>query len=154
MNNATAAAWTVTLAALGMFAGANLAFQALVNTQLRAFVTTPLRASFVSYIGGTLACFILLVLTRQSLNIYDPAIKTNWLLWTGGAYGLVYIATLTWLIPRLGSGAVFALMVAGQMIGALLIDQFGVLGTVQRPVDVWKLAGVAFTVVGVVLIRR
>jgi bacterial/archaeal transporter family-2 protein len=80
------ASWTVVaLAALGIFAGANLAFQAVVNTQLRAFVGTPLRSSFVSYLGGTICCLMLLALTRQSFNIVDPvAARANWWLWTGG----------------------------------------------------------------------
>jgi uncharacterized membrane protein YdcZ (DUF606 family) len=82
---------TIALAALGVFAGANLAFQAVVNTQLRAFVGTPLRSSFVSYVGGTVCCAVLLMLTRQSFNVFQPAIRTHWWLWTGGVYGLVYI---------------------------------------------------------------
>ena len=79
------APWTVVgLASLGMFAGANLAFQAVVNTQLRTFVQTPLRSSLVSYLGGTLRCIVALLATRQSLNIAPAAFIANWWLWTGG----------------------------------------------------------------------
>lgn len=150
------ASWTViALAALGIFAGANLAFQAVVNTQLRVFVGTPLRSSFVSYLGGTICCLILLVVTRQSFNIMEPvATRAHWLLWTGGLYGLIYIAIAIWLIPRLGSAPVFALVVAGQMIATLVFDHIGLFGITPRAIDWEKLLGVAFLIAGVVLIRR
>ncbi len=144
----------VFLAALGIFAGANLAFQALVNTQLRAFVETPLRASFISYLGGTLCCLVLLAWTRQPFRIVEPGIASHWWLWTGGVYGLVYIAIAIWLIPRLGSAPVFALVVAGQMLAALAFDHFGVFGITGRALDPAKVLGAACLVAGVVLIRK
>ncbi|MDQ2764074.1 MAG: DMT family transporter [Pseudomonadota bacterium] len=143
-----------TLAALGIFAGANLAFQAVVNTQLRAFVGTPLRASFVSYVGGTVCCLILLAVTRQSLSLAEPGMRSHWWLWTGGVYGLAYIAIAIWLIPRLGSAPVFALVVAGQMVATLAFDHFGLFGIAGRPLDPAKVLGAAFLVAGVVLIRQ
>ncbi|HEV2741427.1 MAG TPA: DMT family transporter [Candidatus Elarobacter sp.] len=147
--------WSVVvLAALGTFAGANLAFQAVVNTQLRGFLVNPLRASFVSYIGGTLCCVILLLATRQSLNVVDPGMRSNWLLWTGGLYGLVYLIIVVWLIPKLGSATVLALVVAGQMLASLAFDHTGLFGIVPRSIDVPKVIGAAFLVAGVVLIRR
>ena len=142
------------LAALGVFAGANLAFQAVVNTQLRAFVGTPLRSSLVSYLGGTICCLVMLALTRQSFNVMDPAIRTNWWLWTGGAYGLIYLAVAIWLIPRLGAAPVFALVVTGQLLATLAFDHVGLFGMEPRTIDGAKVLGAAFLVLGVVLIRR
>jgi transporter family-2 protein len=149
------AGWSlVALAALGIFAGANLAFQALVNTQLRNYVGTPLRSSFVSYAVGTICCLLLLAVTRQSANVFDPAMRTQWWLWTGGIYGLVYLAIVVWLIPRLGAAPVLALVVAGQMGAALLFDQMGLFGILPRSLDLAKAIGVVCLVLGVYLIRR
>jgi transporter family-2 protein len=147
--------WTLTaLSALGVFAGANLAFQAVLNTQLRAYLGTPLRASFVSYVGGLLCCLVALLVTRQSLNIWSPAIRTHWLLWTGGVYGVLYVTIAIWLFPRLGAGPIFGLVVAGQMLAALAFDQFGLFGIANRPIDPAKILGVALLVAGVFLVRR
>jgi transporter family-2 protein len=149
------APWTIAgLVFLGMFAGANLAVQAVVNTQLRGFVQTPLRASFVSYLGGTVCCVVALLATRQTLNVAPAGFAANWWLWTGGLYGLVYLAIVVWLTPRLGTAPVFALVVAGQMLGALVLDQLGVFGLTARPIDGAKIAGVAALVLGVALLRR
>ncbi|HEY4442107.1 MAG TPA: DMT family transporter [Candidatus Elarobacter sp.] len=137
-----------------MFAGANLALQAVINTQLRTFVDTPLRSSLVSYLGGTICCAAALLVTRQSLNVISPATATHWWLWTGGLYGLVYLVIVVWLTPRLGTAPVFALVVAGQMLAALAFDQAGWLGGPSRPIDAGKLAGVAALVFGVLMLRR
>lgn len=145
---------TAVLATLGIFAGANLAFQAVVNTQLRAFVGTPLRSSLVSYVGGTLCCALLLLATRQSLNVLAPAARSEWWLWTGGVYGLIYIAIAVALIPRLGAAPVLALVVAGQMAASLAFDHIGLFGMQLRPIDASKVAGAVLLVAGVVLIRR
>ena len=75
---------------LGVFAGANLTFQALVNSQLRAVLGSPLKASLVSYIGGTLFCPAFLLVRRESLNLFGGREGNgNLLLWTGGLYGLI-----------------------------------------------------------------
>lgn len=144
----------VGFALVGMFAGANLALQAVVNTQLRAFVVTPLRASFVSYLGGTVCCIVALLITRQTLAIAPAGFITNWWWWTGGLYGLVYLAIVVWLAPRLGTAPVFALVVAGQMIAALAFDRLGLSGLPAVPIDAAKIAGVASLILGVVLLRR
>jgi transporter family-2 protein len=147
--------WFVSaLGALGVFAGANLAFQAVLLTKLRTFVGSPLRASFVSYLGGTLVCALALFATRQSLDVSAPAIRANWWLWTGGLYGLVYLAIAVWLIPRLGTATVVALVVAGQMLAALTFDHFGLFGIPPRPIDASKMIATVLLVAAVVLIRR
>lgn len=140
---------------LGLFAGANLTFQALVNTQLRTVVGSPLRAGLVSYIGGTLFCTIFLLVRRESLNLFSGGEGAgNLLLWTGGLYGLIYLIIAVWLLPRIPSSEVFAFIVAGQLLSAMIFDQFGLFGAVVRPIDAYKVCGVGLLVVAVFLIRR
>lgn len=147
--------WTlVALGTLGIFAGANLAFQAVVNTQLRAYLGSPLRSSLTSYLVGLVTCIVAVLVTRQSLNIVDPALPSRWWLWTGGIYGVIYLVIVVWLIPRIGSAATFALVVAGQMIATLVFDQIGLFGLAARMVDPLKILGAGLLVAGVILIRR
>ncbi len=80
--------------------------------------------------------------------------RSNWWLWTGGVYGLVYLAIVIWLIPRFGSAQVLALVVMGQMFATLAFDGLGLFGLAIRPFDLSKLAGAALLVARVYLIRR
>lgn len=141
--------------ALGLFAGANLTFQAVVNSQLRSILTSPLRASFVSYLGGTLCCIAFLLVRGESLNVFNVRVGYDRaIFWTGGLYGLVYLAITIWLVPRVPLTALFAIIVAGQLLAALVFDQFGIFGTAIRPIDASKLFGIVLLVAAVYLIRR
>ena len=66
------------------------------------------------------------------------------------AASVVYFA-----VGTLALGAfVLALTVAGQMVASLVVDHNGWLGFAQQPVSVLRLLGVAFLVLGIVLIAR
>ena len=74
--------------------------------------------------------------------------------WFGGVFGAIYIALSIYLIPQIGAATFMALLITGQMMGSVAFDHFGVLGLAERPVDLWRVVGVAFLNVGVVLIQR
>jgi bacterial/archaeal transporter family-2 protein len=57
------------------------------------------------------------------------------------------------LVPQLGAATFFALLIAGQMIGSIAFDHFGLLGVPVHPISAVRLAGAALLVGGVVLIR-
>lgn len=145
----------ILLLAFGLFAGANLTFQALVNSQLRGVLGSPLQASLVSYIGGSFFCVIVLLARREPLVLFNSREGSgNVLLWTGGLYGLIYLIITIWLLPRIPSAQVFALIVGGQLLSALAFDQFGLFGAVVRPIDAYKVLGIGLLIVAVFLIRR
>jgi transporter family-2 protein len=74
--------------------------------------------------------------------------------WSGGIFGAIFIGLSIVTVPKLGGAAYIALLVTGQMIAALAVDQFGWLGVQERPIDLPRMLGVALLVGGVVLIRR
>jgi transporter family-2 protein len=133
--------------ALALAAGVSFVFQQAVNSNLRTEIGSAWWAGFVSYAGGTLVMLMAALLLRQPL----PSLgRVNWVSWTGGIFGAVYIAISILLLPRLGAATVIALIVAGQMIGSLAFDRFGLLGV---PVHHLRLLGAGFLVAGVGLIR-
>lgn len=134
-------------------AGVSFVFQQAVNANLRAELGSPWWAGFISYAGGTLAMFAAIVAMREPwLNL--PALsRTSYLSWTGGLFGAIYIAISILLLPRLGAAVVVALIVLGQMLGALAFDHYGLLGVPENPVSFTRLAGAALLIAGVVLIR-
>jgi transporter family-2 protein len=134
-------------------AGVSFVFQQAVNANLRAELGSPWWAGFISYAGGTLAMFAAIMAMREPwLNL--PALsRTSYLSWTGGIFGAIYIAISILLLPRLGAAVVVALIVLGQMFGALAFDHYGLLGVPENPVSITRLAGAALLIAGVVLIR-
>ena len=55
--------------------------------------------------------------------------------------------------PRIGIGTTSAVLVAGQMLGAIFYDHLGLLGQAKDPIDAAKITGGLLIVGGVVLVR-
>lgn len=70
-----------------------------------------------------------------------------------GMLAAPYLVGASYLTPRLGVGLFLGSIIAGQLLGGLLIDHFGAFGTAPRPIDAMRLLGVAALFLGVVLIR-
>lgn len=128
--------------------------QAATNNKLAAFVDSPILAAFISFVIGTAALFIYLLLTGVPLANLSGARNAPAIAWTGGLMGAFFVATAVTLVPRLGVAMTFSLVVAGQMFVTLIIDHFGLLGVDVRPVNWLRVAGILLITGGVVLIRR
>jgi bacterial/archaeal transporter family-2 protein len=133
-------------------AGVSFVVQQVVNANLRLEIGSAAWAGFVSYLGGTVAMLLLALALREPLSL-AAAGRSSWLSWTGGVFGAVYIGVSILLLPRLGAATLIALIVAGQMLGSLAFDHFGVLGVTQHAVTLPRLLGTALLIAGVVLIR-
>jgi transporter family-2 protein len=134
-------------------AGVSFVFQQAVNANLRAELGSPWWAGFISYLGGTLSMLAMVIALREPMLTGAAISRTSWMSWTGGIFGAIYIAISILLLPRLGAAMVVALIVLGQMLGALAFDHFALLGVPENPVNPMRLAGAALLVAGVILIR-
>jgi bacterial/archaeal transporter family-2 protein len=137
--------------ALGFLAGMANAVQGAVNAQLRAAVRDPLWATLLSFLVGTAALVLLIVVTRAPAPAHLPSRPV---VWTGGLLGVLFVCAAIVLVPRIGAGTMIGLMVAGQMAAALLLDQFGLLGVPEHPTTPARFFGAILVVVGVLLLRR
>jgi transporter family-2 protein len=110
-------------------------------------------ATIVNF-GVGLAGLLLLALASGARVTPGSAAAVPAWAWFGGLLGAAYVAATTVLGPRLGAAALIALTLAGQMVAALIVDHYGVIGFPQNPVTPARLAGAALLVVGVLLIVR
>jgi len=138
---------------LAFGAGVSFVFQQAVNANLRVEIGSPWWAGFVSYLGGTIAMLLVAALLREPWPSMQLIHRSHGLSWTGGVFGAIYIAISILFLPRLGAATVIALIVAGQMIGSLAFDQFGLLGVPIHPLSMTRVAGAAFLVLGALLVR-
>lgn len=134
--------------------GAGVAVQAGLNAQLRNYVGHPLFAALVNFVVGT-ACMIgLLLVLRVPLPISASVKAAPPWLWLGGALGAFYVASAVLIAPKLGAGAMFALLIAGQVAMSLILDHYGWVGFPKHPIGIWRVAGGALLIAGVVLVVR
>ena len=74
-------------------------------------------------------------------------------LWLGGLIGAVFVFSGTLLVPRLGAAGMICLIVAGQLVGSVLVDHFGVLSQ-PRPIDAMRIVGAVLVGIGALLVVR
>jgi transporter family-2 protein len=58
------------------------------------------------------------------------------------------------LTPRLGATLTFSLVVAGQLLMAVALDHYGLLGVPVQTISWLRILGIALITAGVVLIRK
>jgi len=81
----------------------------------------------------------------------EPLKQVNPVLLTAGIMGACLVFAIAWLIPQAGAGAVMITLIAGQVIGGLVMSHFGWLGSPVQPISLMKLAGVVVMIGGVAL---
>jgi transporter family-2 protein len=74
--------------------------------------------------------------------------------WAGGLYGAFFVTAAAFAAPRIGLALFIALLIAGQLGMALLLDHLGAFGLERRPIDAGRLLGIGAILAGVLLIRR
>lgn len=140
--------------AIVFLAGALIATQAGINSQLARVVGHPVLASAISFLVGSAALVIASVGVRGSWAGLAQAGQAPWWIWTGGLLGAVFVATMAWLAPVLGAATLLSVAIAGQMIFALVLDHFGLVGFPEKALSPGRALGALLLVGGVVMIRR
>ena len=130
--------------------GAILPLQGLVNARLGVHVGGPVVAAFVSFLVGTVMLGLYLLVTRTPIALQGSLKLPAWI-WAGGAFGAIYVACFTLLIPRIGAAGMICLAVLGQVTASLLLDQFGILQA-SKPVDALRILGALLVLAGVLLV--
>ena len=138
---------------IALGAGVSVAVQQVLNGALRTALASPAWAGFVSYVGGLMTMIAVLLVLGEHLPSWKAVANTPWWAWSGGLFGGVFILLAILLLPSLGAATLFALVIAGQVLAAVTLDHFGVLGLAPHPISTARLAGAALLIAGVFLIR-
>lgn len=143
--------WTYAL--LALVAGALLPLQALINARLGHATAGGLFASACSFLVGTLALSLVLLVARPAWPASEALLRLPPWMWAGGLLGAAFVVVATLAVPRIGAASLVAVVVLGQMAAALLLDRYGVLQP-ARAIDASRLLGAALVVAGVVLVLQ
>lgn len=139
---------------LPALAGLTITTQAGVNSQLRFAVNNPWVAAFISFLVGTLLLGLIIVTTKQPVPSLTELKSIELYKYSGGVLGAFFVTAIIYAVPRLGSANVFAMVIAGQFVVALLYDHFGVLGFPQNQISWAKVFGVVLLVTGAYLVVK
>ena len=139
---------------IALVAGMTAPLQAGLNGRMGRAIGDPVYAALISFVVGTLGLICYAVVTQVDFSSIRNAGGTHWTVWTAGLLGAFYVTAVIILAPRLGATLTFGLVVAGQLVMALVMDHFGLLGVPMQVITWQRLAGIVLITAGVVLIRR
>jgi bacterial/archaeal transporter family-2 protein len=139
--------------ALAVIAGILIAIQAPTNALLGKASGSPIVAAFISFAVGTLALGAMVA--ASSGRLLAPELRgVPWYAWIGGLYGAFFVAMAAFAAPRIGVASLLTAAIGGQILAALVLDHFGLLGLPRQAVNVERIAGAALVLAGAVLVRR
>jgi transporter family-2 protein len=142
---------TMLLVLLMACGGVAVAVQPSINARLAQKVGTY-ESSLISFAVGTL-CLLLVVLLAGRGNLRGVADASWWEL-SGGLLGAFFVTMTIIAVPRMGTAAVMAIVIAGQLATGALLDQFGSFGLRQVPMTPLRGLGIALLCLGAALVVR
>ena len=139
--------------ALAALSGFFLPLQSLINARISGTLNGPMLAALVNFVSGTLAILLVLALFRIPMPTAAQAAQVPSYGWLTGLFGVFFVAQAAFTVPKLGAAGMIALVVAGQMLGSVVFDHFGVLQP-AHPITLQKALGAVLLMAGVMLILR
>jgi bacterial/archaeal transporter family-2 protein len=136
-------------AAAGIFVG----LQAPVNSRLGKEIGS-LQAATVSFAVGLLALIVITSVSSGGISGVVHAGRAPWWALIGGVLGAFYVSVALITVRTLGLSTLTAIVVAGQLAIAVVVDRFGLLGITKQHIGAPRIIGLVFLLVGVVLVVR
>ncbi|MEM6762118.1 MAG: DMT family transporter [Pseudomonadota bacterium] len=137
---------------LGLTAGIAVPLMAALNAQLGTKLANPFAAAAVLCVVAFLTCLCAFYVAGGSITMLRwPPLSAAY---GAGALFTVYIASITFLAPRIGVGNAVFLVLLGQLVSSAAIDHFGLFGAERYPLDWKRMAGLALMTAGILLARK
>jgi transporter family-2 protein len=134
-----------------IIAGVAMSLQGVFNTRLGEKIGT-LETNVIVQASGLLLSIIALLIAGNSGNFKN--IKyANKLYLLGGALGVVIIITVMMGIKSLGPTYAISIILVAQLIGAALIDAFGLFDSTKIVFGTTKIIGVIIMIIGILIFK-
>jgi transporter family-2 protein len=138
---------------LTMFLGVVLAVHLSMNGAVGAALNNPRVGNALFWCIGAV-CAVIIGLSGWQAGALNGLRLVNPILLTAGAIGACLVFGIGWLIPQLGAGSVMIGLLAGQVVGGMVISHFGWLGSPVQPVSMINVLGTLVLFGGVMLATR
>lgn len=138
---------------LPFIAGIAMTTQAGVNSQLKSAIQDPFMAGFISFITGTLVTGSVVLLSSRPSPTLQQLSSIEIYKYSGGLLGALFVTIIILSAHKIGATNMFSLIIAGQLIAALIFDHYGFIGFKVNQVQPYKLIGVVLLITGSYLIH-
>ena len=138
------------LYALTILLGVVLTVHLAMNGKVGSVINNPRVGNALFWCIGALTA-VLIGLTGWRAGVLSGLKDVHPLLLTAGALGACLVFAIAWLLPQVGARAMFITLIAGQVLGGMILSHFGWLGSPVQRISLTNLLGAAVMICGVVL---
>jgi transporter family-2 protein len=131
-----------------------LLFQTGLNAKLGRSLESPAYSSMVCFLVGSLAMLLYIPFSSELLAWARVRSASLVSLLGGGLGGTLFITATMLALPRIGIATTMGLVVAGQIIAAVLLDHFGIFMTQPHHFNRMRLIGIICIVLGVAIVQK
>ena len=132
--------------------GAAFAAQPGINAAAAKTLGSPFPATVLSVAITLLASTIIMVIGRSTPS-WEMVTQLPWWVVLGGLIGVLVVGGGAAIVPVTGAAIFFVCLIAGQLIGSVVLDHIGAFGLAVREVSGLRAVGVVLTFLGVVCVR-
>ena len=133
-----------------LFLGIILAVHLAMNGKVGSVLNNPRVGNALFWCIGAIGA-LAISLGGWHSGALEPLKQVNPFLLTAGVLGASLVFAIAWLLPEVGAGPLMLMLLAGQIMGGLIMSHFGWLGSPVDRITLSKLAGVILMIGGVVL---
>ena len=133
-----------------IFLGIILAVHLSMNGRVGSALANPRVANALFWCVGA-ATAVLIGLTGWRSGALDGIKDVHPLLLTAGALGACLVFAIAWLLPQVGARAMFITLIAGQVLGGMILSHYGWLGSPVQKISLPNVIGAVVMILGVVL---
>lgn len=133
--------------------GAMSAAQQAINGRLGVLLENTAQAAFVSFFIGFFSYF-------YRVAFYRPPFAKNFRIkkakpWNGigGFLGASFVFATVVAVPQIGAGLTIMMGLIGQILGSMLVQQFGWWRSSKYGIQIWQIVGILIMLTGIIFIK-
>src|SRR6185369_71717 len=134
--------------------GVGLTIQMAWNARLRASTGSPVLTTIISVFVTLLSLALVWASGATNRGVIPEFNSLPKWAWFGGVFAAYYLVASLIAIPKIGAAVVFSLVIAGQLVAALILDSTGAFGLAKISLSASRVLGTGLLLIGVILIQR
>jgi len=142
---------TIIIIAIGLIGGIAVGTQAPIAGAMSQRVGGA-SSSLIVHLGGAVASLLLLI-ARRGEQIQEWR-NLPWYMLGCGAFGLVLYLSISYTVPKVGATSAIALLIVGQLLAGMVVDQIGAFDMPIRTLDGNRILAATLLLSGAYLMIR
>ena len=130
---------------IGLLGGIAVGLQAPLSSAIYQRLGV-LESVFIVHLGGLIAVAVPLLFMGGGRLAEWQTVPPYTL--TAGLLGVVVVGSTVLMVPRIGVATTIVLIITGQLFIAAMIDHFGLVGVISKPISFHRVAGLGLVMLG------